>query len=390
MAIQLSAILKELPIIRDQVAALREIVLSNLVMISEIASPTFQESERAAFLIERFTESQLVNCSTDECNNAFGILNGTEGRRTILVVAHLDTIFGNDRDLTVTVGEDTIHGAGLSDNSLGVAIIAALPLLLERLNIALKSNIILMGSARSLGSGNIEGIRFFLDNSSLNVHNAICVEGVELGRLSVESIGMLRTELTLAKPEILDWSRFDVTSAIVDMNDIINRIQEMPLPRRPRTTIALNAIHSDASFSHVPTMAQLLYEIRSESDSMVERVATDIAHIGDEVASRSEAQVAIRTIARRRPGGMPFSHPMVRAARAILSTLGEEARIQPSTSELSACIDRAIPALTIGISHCTNLNTPQEQLALQPIAHGIAQLVGLLRAIDEELCDESE
>ena len=386
----LQAILKTLPTIGSQIETLREIILSNVVMIAEIGAATFQEQRRAAFLTERFTELQLTNCSTDECHNAFGILQGSEGGRTILVVAHLDTIFSSERDLTVTVRRGAVQGIGLADNSLGVAIIASLPLILERLQLSFRSNIILMGSARSLGSGNIEGIRFFLDNSSLKVDQALCVEGVELGRLSVGSIGMLRAKLTLTKPEILDWSRFDVTSAIVDMNNIINRIQEIPLPRRPRTTVALNAIHADASFSHVPTSAQLLYEIRSESEVMAEQIATTIEHISDEVASRSEAQVTLQTIARRRPGGMSFSHPMVGAARAILSALEEEPHIQPSTSELSACIDRGIPALTIGISHCNNLNTVKEQLELKPIAKGVAQLIALLQAIDEGLCDETE
>ena len=390
MSVELVAILNALPAYQRQVETLQEIILSNLVMISEIPASTFHERARASFVAERFSELQLGNCSTDERDNAFGILTGSEGRRNILVIAHLDTIFGVEHDHTATVEEDYIRGVGISDNSLGVATIVSLPLILERLNISLKSNIILMGSARSLGSGNINGIRFFLDNSSLKIDNAICVEGVQFGRLSVGSIGMLRSELTLTKPDNFDWSRFDMTSAIVDMNDILNKIQEMPLPRRPRTTIAFNAIQSNASFSQVPTSAQLRYEIRSESNEMVERVATDIAHIGDEVASRSDAEVIIRTIARRRPGGIPFSHPLVTSARSVLSALHAEAHIQPSTSELSACIDRGIPALTVGISRCTNLNTTHEQLELQSIATGVAQLIGLLRVIDGGICDEPE
>ena len=65
-------------------------------------------------------------------------------------------------------------------------------------------------------------------------------------------------------------------------------------------------------------------------------------------------------------------------------------RISPSTSELSAFIDQKIPAVTIGLTQGEHHNEVNERLDIEPVYLGIAQLVGLLVAIDEGYADGSE
>jgi len=191
----LIAILDALPRYEERLSELSEIMLANLVMIAETPAPTFSEQRRTEFLIERFNEYELQHCSTDEAGNALGILPGELGDRNILVVGHMDTVFTESEDHTVGIQPGYVTGLGIGDNSLGVASVATLPIILKELGIRLESNLILMGSAQSLGRGNIEGIRFFLHNTDVPISAGICVEGVKLGRLSYSSIGMLRGEI---------------------------------------------------------------------------------------------------------------------------------------------------------------------------------------------------
>ena len=390
-----------------EIAQHRNLLLSNLLLFSEIPAPTYGEKRRANFFAERLSQQHLHNCSTDDIGNAFGIMlgsgetaqgagagigsdgeNGSKRARNILIAAHLDTNFSEEVDHTVNIDSESVSGVGVGDNSLGVAVVATLPSLLENLGIRLRANIILMGTAHSLGGGNIAGIRGFLENSDIPIDNAIFVEGLRLGRLSVESIGMLRGEVNYEMEEgVFDWRRDNVPNAIVHLNNIVNRILELPLPSRPQTTVVLNALRCGRSFNWIPATGKLRFEIRSEEDTLVDRVATQIEEICQEVGSRGSANISLRVIARRSPGGLPFSHPLVTTGKRILTELGCEANFVPSTSELSACIDRGIPAITIGISESTNSNLPNEQLALQPIPTGVSQLLALLLAIDSGECD---
>jgi di/tripeptidase len=384
-----ASILDTLPRFQEGIRTISEILLTNLVMVAEIPAPTFHEQRRMEFLLERFNEYQLQNCSTDEQGNALGILPGRTGERNILVVAHMDTAFSEKIDHTVIVQPDAVIGTGIGDNSLGVAAVATLPIVLEQLGIELDSNLVLMGSSRSLGKGDIEGIRFFLNNADVPINAGICVEGVKLGRLSYASIGMLRGEIQYHVPEEYDWTRFGAGGAIVNMNEVINRILEIPLPRRPRTTIVLNSIESGASFNTIPTQASLQFEIRSESGELVEELGNRIGDIGAEVSSQTGAEVEYHVLARREPGGIKFSHPLADHARAILKKLDVNHRITPSTSELSAFIDRGIPAVTVGLTDGEHLNEENERLAVPPMAKGLSQLIGLILALDRGCCDDT-
>ena len=178
------SILDTLPRYRKRMAELSEIMLANLVMIAEIPAPTFSEERRTGFVLDRMNEYQLLNCSTDEVGNGLGILPGEVGDRNILLVAHMDTVFPDGMDHMVTIEPGYVSGLGIGDNGLGVAAVVTLPLILKDLGIKLDSNLIVMGTSRSLGRGNIEGIRFFLDNTEIPISAGVCVEGVKLGRLS--------------------------------------------------------------------------------------------------------------------------------------------------------------------------------------------------------------
>ncbi len=380
-------LIEELPQMKKKLTSLRDTLLTNIVMLGEIPAPTFHEQQRRRFLVNRFNQYQLLNCSTDEVGNGLGIIPGEGGDKNILVVAHLDTVFDESIDHTISMETKRIHGPAVGDNSLGAATLATLPAMLEELGLKFNANLILMGSARSLGHGNIEGVRFFLDNTELPINAGVCVEGVKLGRLSHTSIGMARCEITYRLPEEYDWTRFGAVGSIVTINELINRILEIPIPRRPKTTIVLGSISGGRSFNTIATDAVLRFEIRSEANEMVQELRQRIEDIAAEVSSHNGSEVEIQILAQRKPGGISFSHPLASNARAIMKSLGINPRVTPSTSELSAFIDHGIPALTLGLTDGENLNKPDENIEIEPIYNGLTQLLGVLIAIDRGYCD---
>jgi tripeptide aminopeptidase len=390
MESQFAELLQDLPRYERSLKELSEIVLANLVMISEIPAPTFNEQRRVEFILNRMTDGGLQNTSTDEVGNALGMLPGASGDKNILIVAHLDTHIENSIDHTITVQTNRVYGPGVGDNGLGLAVMSSLPTILEHLNIQLNSNLVLVGSSRSLGRGNIEGLRFFLANADVPISAGICVEGVKLGRLSHSSIGMMRCEISYSVPEEYDWTQFGAVGSIVVINDVINRILEIPVPKRPRTSIMLGSVRGGTTFGKMATNAVLRFEIRSESDEMVRELRDRIDHIVAEVSSDTGAEVSFDVFAQRKPGGIPFAHPLARNAMEIMRALDIKPRISPSTSELSALIDKDIPALTIGLSDGENLTQPGEIILIDPIYKGISQLLGLILAIDRGYCDAIE
>jgi di/tripeptidase len=388
MAQSLEDILSTLPHCQETVHRLKEILLANLVMVGELPAPTFDEEERIEFLLNRFKEAYISNNSVDEVGNGIGILEGQSDNENILVVAHADTVFDAKIDHTIQVQPDSVTGAGVADNSLGLAVLATLPTFLGELNIELDHNLILVGATRSLGRGNLEGLRFFLSNFDKPIKAGLGIEGVELGRLSHTSIGMKRGELTCEVPETYDWSRFGDASAILTINELINRINKIKLPQRPRTSIVLGSIEGGSSFT-TAKKATLQFEIRSESSQLVEDIHQNMREIVEEVSSRSGDSIELDIFAERHPGGLKFSHPLVKKTRQIMDSLSIDSRPGPSTSELSAFIDHEIPAITLGVTKGTNVRGEDETIEIPPIYSGITQLIGTLLAIDGGYCEET-
>lgn len=388
-AVELSPILGVLAENRKRLRSLRERILANAVMFGEIPAPTFGEAGRVRFLCDRFQESELQNISSDEAGNGTAILPGTDsGKRSILIVAHTDTVFASGVDHTVKVGVDRLEGPGIADNSLGLAVVATLPAILQRLDIRLKSDLVFVGASKGTGRGNLAGLRFFLDNCSVPLSAGVCVEGVHLGRLSYGCLGMLRGEITCHAPVDPEWDNPGGVSAIANMTKILTRILAIPTPQVPRTSIILGSVNAGTAFNTLATTATLQLEVRSEEAGAVRRIRKAITELLEEVSAETGTRNEMEVIARRHPGGIGFSHPLVKSTRQIMEALDIRPKIAPSVGELSALIAHHIPAVTLGITRGDNCHEFTEYVEVEPMFGGIAQLVGVLQAIDEGVCNE--
>jgi tripeptide aminopeptidase len=179
----LITITANLPAFLPKLQELIELLIANAVMVGEIPTPTGKESSRMRFLLDRFTESSLQAISQDEAGNAMAILPCQEPENTTLVVARADFPIPKTVDPTMRVDPDKITDPVKADNWIGLAIVATLPNILERLGIRLNNNLLLLAASKSLGEGDLAGLRFFLEN------NLPPLEGDKQGRMTCKSLG---------------------------------------------------------------------------------------------------------------------------------------------------------------------------------------------------------
>lgn len=370
--------IRELP---DALQPLRERMLANLVMLAQLPAPTGQEADRVRYMLDRFVEFGLPEAGEDESGNAVGFLPGDKGDRTILLVAHLDSIVPGTVDHNVVVQEDKLMGPGISDNALGASVISMLPSCLSQLGLRLESNLQLLGSVQSLERGNHSGLSFFLNHLPRPVDAAVCVEGLQLGRLNFFSIGTLRGDITCHVRPLMSRS-YGSESAIVVLNHIINRMLQIEVPQRPYTKISIGKIRAGVSYDTEPDHAEMGFEVNSHSDSMISRIQQQIEDIVSEMNARHAVDARLDCFFRREAGGLPFAHPLVKQTLQVMSELNIQPDQGHSPSELSEFISRSIPAVTIGITEGEkNLRKPDHVL-IEPFLRGVAQLIGILLAID--------
>jgi len=380
--------LDKLPDFVEKIKSIKEAIIANTVLIGQIPAPTFKEKRRTTVFMERLAEFQVDECSTDGYRNPIGIIRGTsETKPPIFVVAHLDTIFGRDVDHYYSIAENSITGPAIMDNSLGVGVLASLPEIFRKLDLRFESDIVLAGVIQSLGKGNLRGIRHLLKTWATPIRGAVCIEGAELGRLSYYADGMIRCEIDCNISTANGWERKFKPNAILIVNEVINQILELRLPQKPRSRVIIGKTSGGFKHGMIAYDAKLGFEIQSKSDRMVKAIFNDIQDIVEGISHENEVELNLKTLSNIRASSLNYNNPLVKSTVKVMKKLDLEPVSEPSESELSIFLSRKIPAVTLGITRGDNYHLENATIEIEPIFKGIAQIIGVLLAIDSGVCD---
>ena len=387
--------LKNLPDLVDRIKALRDIIITNIVLIGQTPAPTFKEKRRAKVFMERMAEFQVDECTTDGYRNPIGIIRGKSSgtKPPIFLVAHLDTFyrfFDKDLVFNYTVRENSITGPGILDNSIGVGVVLSMPAIFEELNLQFESDIILAGTIQSTGKGNLRGVRHLLKTWPTPIRGGICIEGVELGRLNYYSDGMIRGEIACTISEEKPVFYKFTPNAILILNEVINEILNLRLSQRPRSRIVIGKIAGGANHGKIAYEARLGFEIRSDSYKIVKAIYGDIKDIVDGISHENEVDLNLKTISNLKASRLKFNHPLVKSAAAVLESLNIKPISKSTESTMSIFLSNKIPAITLGITHGENYYMDNATMTIEPMFTGIAQVIGVLQALDSGVCDEQQ
>lgn len=381
--------LDKLPDFVKTVKSIQETIITNIVLIGQIPSPTFKEKRRTQVVMERLAEFQVDECSTDGYRNPIGIIRGTsESKPPIFVVANLDTVFAKDVDHYYTIKENSITGAGILDNSLAVGVLVSLPEIFRTLNLRFESDIVLAGVIQSIGKGNLRGIRHLLKTWNTPIRGAVCIESSGLGRFNYYTDGMIRCEVECNISTVDGWEHKFKPNAILVINEVINQILKLRLPQKPRSRVIFGK--TSAGFKHgmIAYDAMLGFEIQSDSDRMVKSIFNDIKDIIEGISHEYEVDLKLKTISSLNAARLKFNHPLVKSTVAVMNKLEIEPISAPSESELSIFLANKIPAVTLGVTRGENHHQVSAKVEIEPIYKGITQIIGVMMAIDQGVCDE--
>jgi tripeptide aminopeptidase len=381
--------LDKLPDFVKTVKSIQETIITNIVLIGQVPSPTFKEKRRTQVMMERLAEFQVDECSTDGYRNPIGIIRGTsESKPPIFVVANLDTVFAKDIDHYYTIKENSITGAGIMDNSLAVGVLVSLPEIFRTLNLRFESDIVLAGVIQSIGKGNLRGIRHLLKTWNTPIRGAVCIESSGLGRFNYYTDGMIRCEVECNISTTNEWEHTFKPNAILVVNEVINQIQKLRLPQKPRSRVIFGKTFAGLKHGMIANYAMLGFEIQSDSDRMVKSIFNDIKDIIDGISHEDEVDLKLKTISSLNASRLKFNHPLVKSTVAVMNKLEIEPISAPSESELSIFLANKIPAVTLGVTRGENHHQVNAKVEIEPIYKGITQIIGVMMAIDRGVCDE--
>ncbi|MBN2510861.1 MAG: M20/M25/M40 family metallo-hydrolase [Spirochaetales bacterium] len=389
------------PDIIDTLHTLKEVIISNIVMIGQEPMELqvikdddvaiANRSPRAAMFSERIGAlSSVDECTTDSDGNPVALIKGrSPGKKPIIVCAHLDTTIKDPEDPTLWVTDSVITGPGIADNTVSAGALASLPEILEVLNIHLESDLYIVGLSQSLGKKNLTSARQFIANWRHQPRGAVILEGIEIGRLNYYSLGMVRAEITCQIPAVTGWEHKGETNTIIIFNEIINRIMAIEVPQRPKTRINIGRLDAGLKYGDTALTGTMGFEVVSDSLAMVDAVYGKIEDIVESIAYESQVTMQLKKQSNVGAYSLGYNHPLVKSAVSVMEELNLKPKISSSESELAVFLARQIPTITVGLTHGENVHKENASVEIEPMFKGIAQIIGILLAIDGGVCDEN-
>lgn len=358
-----------------------ETLIQETIAICRIPAPTFGEHNRARYIAARLRHLGAHEVDIDELHNVTALIPSAQAGATIMLVAHIDTVFPENTDVEPYRNGQHWHAPGIRDNSASAAIVLMLPELARRNGIQLSGDIRLAFSVGEEGLGNLCGIRALMKRFGQDVAAVIAVDG-NLGVINHVAITVRRLEITVQTEGGHSWADAGKPSAIHILAQIAAKISEIPVPTAPRSALNIGTIGGGTSVNAIAQAAQFALDIRSVDRTVVEDIERQVGAIV-ESAGQEQVSITINVIGDR-PGGMiPADHDLVAAILEGYASVGVKSVALPGSTDANIPLSLGIPAASMGVAAGGRIHTLQEFLDPRSLPIGAGALLRTVVSFQE-------
>jgi len=327
------------------------------IRLTEIPAPPFQESQRAA-AIKTLLASSGLEVQIDNTGNVIGELRGATEKEIVVLSAHLDTVFPPSTEVKVRHEGARLLAPGISDNGTGLASLVAIARACHEAHIKPRRTILFVADVGEEGEGNLRGMRALIDAYKPKLKAVIVLDGSGTDHVTTKALASRRVEATITGPGGHSWSDFGMPNPINALVRASVRFINTRVPVAPRTTFNLGQIEGGTSVNSIPYEAKLKVDIRSESEDELAKLELALreciaAGVRDEMESardRSKGKLDWKVeLLGSRPGGeLHANSPLLAALRAADEYVGNQSRIERSSTDANVPLSNGIDAISIG------------------------------------------
>ncbi|MGH9765938.1 MAG: M20/M25/M40 family metallo-hydrolase [Blastocatellia bacterium] len=327
--------------------------INDQIRACEIPAPTFQEQKRAEHFKQRFTEFGLKNVRIDGIGNVIGERPGAGGGPTLVLAAHLDTVFPEGTDVKVKRDGSVLSGPGIGDDSRGLGVILAVARALNEAKIETRGTILFVANVGEEGLGDLRGTRHLFNNELKGkITHFISVDGTGLG-VTNTAVGVVRYRVTFRGSGGHSYGAFGLASPIHALGRAIEKISRFQVPERPKTTFNVGRIEGGTSVNSIAHTAWMEIDMRSESVTELAKLEAEFKRVTqialDEENARGEKKLTMemKMVSQRPAGVTPADSPIVKIAMAANAAVGAETRLGSGSTDSNIPISLGVPAITI-------------------------------------------
>ena len=360
---ELKSIIKQLQVDEKIERALQileethEAIVDLQMELCAIRSPSNMEENRAKRFYELMSQIGLDHVYMDEVNNVIGLLKGTGDGPTLVVAAHMDTVFGPDIDCTPIRKEDGfIWGPGICDDTRGMIEVYTMAKTMCEAGIRAKGDIMFVGNVGEESLGDLRGSKhLFATNPNIDVFMSI--DGPQLDSLVTNAIAGCKYRFTYTGRGGHALGAFGIPNVNNALGYAMAKIATLEVPNEPLSIFNIGVVQGGVSVNAIPSKSSMMVDLRSMSQDELDRMKDFVVAAAKEGLEKElarwnhptetlELQIEILS---QRPGGYQLNDaPVIQAAMAAYEAYGIEPKLQKGAStDSNIPISLGIPAVTV-------------------------------------------
>ncbi|MEM7611043.1 MAG: M20/M25/M40 family metallo-hydrolase [Pseudomonadota bacterium] len=335
--------------------------IAEMIELTQIPAPPFAEQRRAERFAEMLDAAGIRDVQIDAVGNVIGRRAGQVGGRTVALVAHIDTVFPAETDVTVRQESDTYYAPGIGDNSRGLVLLLALARAMNAADINTRDDVLFIGSVGEEGLGDLRGVRYLFGDgrTAWPIDAMIAIDGGAQHRIVTSAVGSNRYRVTIRGPGGHSYGGFGrahphqaLGEAITLFTRAATKITEAP---GDKATFSVGRIGGGTSINSIPFESWFEVDMRSVDPQRLELLDDALRGALEQAIGRENTRrqtgaaltMDIVSVGNRPAGRGDAGQPLIQRAIAAQREHGIISELSASSTDANIPISMGIPAITI-------------------------------------------
>jgi tripeptide aminopeptidase len=353
----------------------REAILKEWITLTEINAPSGKEAERAVFIEKLLRDYKSLDVRRDSAGNIIATRRGTQGGPSVVIDAHMDTVFQEGLKIKAEVREGKIYAPGIGDDTRNIEAMLATIRALDAANVKTKGDLVFLFTVEEETS--FRGVEEFVKENKGRIDHYIALDGGYEG-FTYGGIGINWYRHHFIGPGGHTRSATPPYSATLPMARAIERIYQMPLPQGVPVNVNIGMTGGSEVVNAKAADAWFTVDLRSTSNEVIADLEKKIAVIVKEEAEREHMTVKTDRISAT-PAAQILGHRdsrLVKTAEAIHYAMGFRPSITTTGSNNgNVALLAGISAISTGAGPCSDSHALTENCEIEPIYKGIQKVL---------------
>jgi tripeptide aminopeptidase len=350
-------------------------ILKEWVAITEINAPSGKEAERAAFVENILRGYKSVEVRRDSAGNVVATRKGTGGGPTVVIDAHLDTVFQEGLKIKAELREGRIYAPGVGDDTRNVEAMLAMIRALDAANIKTKGDLVFLFTVEE--ETTFKGVETYVKENKASIGHYIALDGGYEG-FTYGGIGINWYRHHFIGPGGHTRSATPPYSATLPAARAIQRIYQLPLPSGVPANINIGMTGGSDVVNAKASDAWFTVDLRSTSNEVIADLERKIAAIVKEEAEREHMTVKTEAISSTPAAQIPGHREsvLVKTAEAVHYAVGFHPSIGTTGSNNgNVALLAGLSAISTGAADCGNSHAVTEWCDAETIYKGIQKTI---------------